>query len=944
MEEVNDHHSMIHHHLVEMGLFEDNAKDFVMTLFPLDDSVYDTFIAMSDVESENNQLPLEIPFNDVQSMRWLLHIKSFFLYLTLVSNQEQVLPSVINVITKFYQTFICDVTPEMSADDFNEIVIKMILQLSLIFEKENFMEIKAKFVLKIFTKMAQKDFGYYSKETKTTLFKILLGICDFVVNDNQALGLNTKTTETVFDLLFWVLIVSKNKENWNIFNEITSKWSFCQYFVSTWMKYFNASFGVLMTSYTELQFEMSPDDSIQTIIQLMKNAKFISETENAGILHQAFGVISDSVSQRQPHVTQMFRLRWYADEVFELFSSWQENNEHSKFVNETPVISSMTIFEKSMIRVGSLWAPALISDIQEEFKNPNSPNVSKILRQIGKLLCGHPITMKKLVHPTMECLKAKISAHPQQYRGDPLVASLLLTLEEMEINETGCTTAQEINNVLFNPNDTQEMSDTSQPTWQFQTIATMIANQIPKFVESHLYAMKITPPVEYYVYLLFAPQFMPDLMTSSSIDNFIGALLKGSFQSSILKNHSLSIALFNVLHEYAVSSDLFCPLSNERRLLTQIIASNRNIIDKDLLDFISISSFSGSQIIEPSVAHRLEEENKDYIVHLQGNNSVFSFIDNPEKNLSVIIRSTVGCFAFEISDTNLNAEEDELPKVTANSEDEVTFEIEEDFTELAELLNAVKPLNFDIPKVAPKARHMRIFSFLASTGVIGNKNEKNLLELHDIDDFINEYDSIPSKDTIEIGILHFTKHSCSMPGCRKLTPLFNNFLASLGECWHPYKSFKYPRIHEMSSMRFVFLHLDEDSKEEELLNTQMIIVFNETDYECIEEEFVKLPAQLIISVNMTETENSSDSSLIKIDLLKLRRDVAFPLIHKYPRLITTRHFSATFSLLAALEVSKRNPQTILGSVRKQRKEAIDKIYKKDVSIGKILSFPFKELM
>ena len=137
MNENYDFHLIIHHHLVKMGLFPDNSHDYVMPLFPLNDLLYKTFIAMSDVESENNLLPVEIPFSDVASMKWLLHIKSFFLYLQLNSNQDQVLPSVINVLTKFYQKFICDIPPEMPKDDFNEIVQTMLQQLSLLFEKEN---------------------------------------------------------------------------------------------------------------------------------------------------------------------------------------------------------------------------------------------------------------------------------------------------------------------------------------------------------------------------------------------------------------------------------------------------------------------------------------------------------------------------------------------------------------------------------------------------------------------------------------------------------------------------------------------------------------------------------------------------------------------------------------------------------------------------------------
>ena len=965
MDESYDFHLMIHHHLVKMGLFADNSDQYVMPLFPLNDLVFQTFIAMSDVESENNQLPMDIPFNDVAAMKWLLHVKSFFLFLQLNSNQDQVLPSVINVITKFYQKFICETQDEMPKNDFNEIVQTMLQHLTLLFEKENFMEVKTKYVLQIFTKMAEKPFDFYSPETHTCLFKIILGICDFSVNDEEALGVSSKIIEELFDLLFWLLIIYKNNENWTLFDEVTSKWKYNQYFINAWMKFFNACFGVFLMDPVELPFEIKMEDSIHTIVKLMKNARAISETENAVILHQAFGVISDSVSQRQPMVTDYFRLRWYADEIFELFSSWQKDNPHSKSHGETPIISSMIIFEKNMIRRASQWAPSLIDDIIKEFQNPSSQIVNEILKHIGKLLCTHPYEMKSLVEPTIECLRKRIKAHPRNYQGDPLISSLLLTLSEIEMSLNHQTTTKDIVGMLFDPDDLSALKDKNQPTWQMQAISMMTVNDIPKFARYCNEVVKINPPPEFFIYLMFAPQIMPDFMNSHEMSSFIVTYITESFKSATMSNIQTAAAFIYTIVEFAISTNLFQALSKERRLLldsiTQIKEDNNYLI-KELIDFVSISSFAGAQPIEPELAHKIELENKDHIVHIQGNNSVFSFIDEEGKPLSVIIRSTLGSFIFEIHDTDLNVLETELPQVTAQSDDETKYEIEEDFAELTELLNTVKPLQFKPHHVEKDMRHMRIFSFLASTGIIDSANERNVMELHNIGTFIDDFDAISSKDVIEIGILHFTKNSLEFPGSRKLTPSFATFLSGLGEQYPPYKSFKYPRVHEMGAVRFVYLHLDEDSDVNELLNARVLIIFNDTNYECIEEQFAKLKSSLIISVRMIQNpeyrkqqnEEADKSSfatmlennknyLLKMDLLKWNRTVAFPLIHKYPRLVSFAHFLPTMSLMASLDVCKKGYQTLLGKARHERREVLKKVIKEKVPIEEILKFPIKEL-
>ncbi|EAX96676.1 hypothetical protein TVAG_489580 [Trichomonas vaginalis G3] len=914
-----------HSHLIEMGIFPDDKSQYLLPIFPTDKINKQIMLRFADIEMDSNQNILEIPFSDSRKMRWLLHLKSYILYLSHTPEQADLLnASVITDVNHFYSPFISR-NIDMDPNDYNDIVQKMLLQLTTIFEKENFSEKKAKQVIKLYDTIASQH-QRYSKETIRHLFKILIGLADYAATDNSAFGGCASVVSSLFNTMFWILSLSNDQFNWDLFNKITPQWPFCSYFVEEWMVYFNCCLDAFKVNkemhFAEfhIPFKPTPDEALELIVNMMKNGSVLQDSKNSKILTQVYGVISDMVSQQQARISDYFYMKWYSDDIFELFSSCQKLCFGS---NEDSLLSSLIILSRNKIRPNSPWMKCLLDSVKEKLQNPNTNSINEIIKQSNNLICAHPFAIYDIIDSLIECIYSTIKSKSIEY-DNPIILSLLLSLSEISSSTDKISSIVDIVNAYtsLNPID-------SNSNWQFLLFLHIMTENTDNILKYLSLIMKSVPPHEYFSYLLFISHFYPKILNSKEFQPFLVHLISNCFSRDKFASELPLYLLAYFISELNDTSEFFKLESEERKLIVNLVNQTTIKTEKDLgaiLDYILMYSTTNSNQISPKKAQEMTNKAKEKSYY-QINNAILTLINQNPGKIICIVRHFVGIFAFEVTDEGYKeGHEEDLPQPTnfeQESSNKEMFEIEEDFTELTNLLNNKIELNFTPSTPHLQVPHPKFFSFLAGTGLLDAKNDHNVKELNysEICHFLEIYDQIPIKDEIAVDVIHCTPLHLVPPGTPKMSKDFKEFLDLFGRP-SDHDTFGRSRIYETKSMNIVYRYMTESNSFE--IANKMMIVYNETDFDCIEGTFQKLSPQIILSVKKIE------NNLYRIDLIKTDRKSRshLPIIYRIPRLVSKQNIAATISCFVFV-ASVSFWREFVGRSTKRRMEALSSIFVSD---------------
>lgn len=923
---------LLHSHLIDLRLFSEDYMEYILPILPSDAS---DIVVLSRFAVNPDQNPQNIPFNDSKKMKWLLKIKSHFLYYChSTQDQEIYIQSVLNDINYFYKPFITNAI-EIDSDEYNEIVQKMLLHLSIIFAKQNFVEEEAYQAISIYRNIAQ-DSSKYTNQTINILFKILIGLVDFSISDNIAFNNSTQISQQILDLMFWILLISKDDDNWKKFNEITPKWPSSRIFVECWMKYFNSCLNIFSSNRDslffpiKLPFNATPEEALQLIVNMMKNIKELDKSQNSKILLQVFGRISDMVNQQQPKISDLFSIKWYADDIFELFSTCLNANPTE---SENSLISSIKICSKNMVRDRSVWVYKLTNNIINEFKNPLSQSSLDLIPNLNAFICSHPYNCLKIIQPALAAVKALIPKK-SAYCIDKYIQiiSLLLSISESVHSQD---LVREINDNLYNSVN-NKITDIRN-TWQIQHLLNLNANDVQKTLKYLSHIMESAKSIDYFAYLVMLARFSPQVIKLPEFKEFLTHIE----MSMVSKEHPKSEIVFYLfayfICEVNTLTDDLQIASNERKILISVInhpylRSQDNL--HSIFEFCLIYSTPGVKTISSDVARRLE--NSDNAKYYQIRKSVVTLVPVQDDNkIIVIVRSSYGIFAFEVSESIQSESSDESdlppfsPEVANKTEsDEDIEDIDEDFRALSLLLRKKSNLIFKNPSQELKVSYPQIFSFLSGTGIL---TPNNIHRVQDIEkekflSFREKFDKLPTKDNIEIGILHFTPCSLDPPGSAQITPAFSRFLDSLGEPHIDDKGNKFRKI-ETSIVDYIFRYYTKS--EFDISKFSILLVFNETDFECVEEKFREFDASVIISLRFVA------NNLMKLDLVKTDkgRDIAYPIMYHIPRLVGLDNMKMVITTTALLNVSNPSAKSrySLGSFIKERQNVLNEICQEEVT-------------
>ena len=945
---------MMHFHLIESGLFLDNSNDYILSCFLNEESknIFSKLTLFSDTE-KSNEIPKKIPINDFNSIKWLLHVTSYIISIaTRIDKTKSVYVKVI--LNKIYYNILSEEN-NLLLNDYNLIVRELYLHLSMIFEDSNCLELWDYIYKKIFTISINKYSFKYDKETWLIFFKIILGLCDYSTK-NPNIFTNKSINKFLFSLIFLILILSTDltPENWNLLNNFSKKWVKNDNFFNSWQSNFINFFNYLNKIQlntnlfieedhpfdNDLIFEKLENKSYNILIKFLENAQILSNSLNYGILHHAFGIIADHIRNHKVEFSPYFQRRWYIDEVFEIFSLWPLSNGNNEIIGSDPRENSITSFvlllDQGLIRKEPKWFFETIKYFKRELKDPESTLSPLLLKKILKLICNHPIQTKDLISPIMKCLLRQLTSkrNLNLQIDDPIIISLVLTISEIYLHKSNSigtiTSVQTLIPLLFPK--LHDLTSIGAQTWQLHVLTLLICGSEKHYFDLIDYIEK-DPPPEFYIYLMFLPYFFPYFLKSNSANKFLINFINNSI-NKVIKSETKFLCFIYTLQEFISTSSRFQPLSEERTILFESLKSINTNNYKYLIDFLLISSYSLSQPLNSKILEQFDFENKN-LIHFYIDDSLISFIDNKEEELQLIIRTPNGSFYFVINEilsnkeTNLNLTFDESPQeiksfpYSSNLED--AFSDNKLLNELNEIIQYKEKINFNkFNSKIPNIKFNKTISFLINSGiVISEKLNKISYITQDINNLIKIYDSIPKYDIIEIGLLHFTPDKANFPGNNLPTPLFLRFLKELGNININYKTnnnnllFNQIISNEMNSLKFNFLYkmgINEieniNEFNEYLINLPILIIFNETGCDAIEEKFKKFNSSLIIVIKMFENINEFEDGLILIDVIKSSKKVAFPVIHKMPRLFSKRNISFILNLFSTIEIFTEFPNLI----------------------------------
>ena len=934
---------MFHKHLLKLGLFDDDSCNNVLPYFPLKECYKEIAFSLILGDSEED-IPKPFPFNDELSSKWMFHVTSFTL--SLASNQDfkdekTLFPILIIILKKIYIPFI-----EMATETtippakYNELTREIMLHISMICENGIRENIRQNFI-EIVKLIISSKYEIYEKKTWETLFKIILGLCDFSQTSPDAFSDWPEITPFLFSALFRLLVYSTEKkvECWDLFNKFTSKWHESHEFFISWQSNFMLCFHALAPSWVQLPDSVDPkhpfdndhyfasvekSDATAVLIHLLDNARCLFGTENYKIVHHEFGFIADSIRKNKEEISPLFSRRWYIDEIFEIFSLWPLAKGPQGFTDKSDprqnsIESFVMLLEQGLIRRESTWFQETVTYFKRELNSPDSVLSPVLLPKLPKLICSHPRQTRELISPIMKCClrqKKKELANPAIHLDSPLIMSLILTISELYIHQSTLfgtiKSVKKLLKLVFPIKQNLAVKDSQ--TWQLHVLTLITAGCYKRCTFDILgYLNEGVPPPEFYVYLMFIPSLFPSFLKSSDGSNFTLSLVTVKNVIDSLANQKCARSFVMAIHEFMLEKSRFQPLSDEKRALMRMLKEGGYI---DIANILELSSFPNAQPTDVETARKVEEENAEYAVYFSIAGGLMTIIDNPKKPLIVIMRHAYGCLTFEVNDLmeiepggplpvtdfephKINKIPDETPLDGAFSDSALLEGIEE----LTNLNAEIKFEPFRSP--FPATFHPRIFSFLTGSGIASAANEMRLTEIEGGSPIAESYDSIPSKEIIEVAVVHYTPKFCSGSGSAHATPQFLRFLDSLGEPIR-YVSTLFgtvnARAKTMGMVQIVYLCFALMEKpNEKIMDLPTLIVFNETGCEPIESGFRKFESRLIISAKLEDDPGEPEDGVTTLSLLKYSPSIAYPIIHSIPRIVSKRNIQSIIAMFCIID-------------------------------------------
>ncbi|OHS94564.1 hypothetical protein TRFO_39256 [Tritrichomonas foetus] len=927
------------HQLLVDKLFENNHHQYALSCFPK----LSTENVLNQILCHSNK---DIFLEDETRIKWLLQVMPF----AFLQNDEKLVDIAIH---HFYLKLLTSNIPnicENNLDIFNMYVQYSFLHLSLLFENSTFIKQIPQLILSL-KNIIKKESNEYTISTWYFIFKVIIGICNFTFSTSSPFLNESFIQKQICKLLFRVLIFSNEKTdcNWELFNQFSKDWNYQYYFCSIWKSTFQKYFNFLTHPYEEKK-------SMSIIINFLKNAKNIYYTPNSCILHEAFVVIANIVQQQNIPFSKIFEHKYVVDTVFSIFAVWPlaPGNESTKIRS---VNSLIELIEKSSIKENSTWFSATIEYFIREMKDKNTNITQNFLPKIGRIICSHPQHSTRLVLYLMKFFSRQMVDPSLFFQiNDINTISLVITITEtiLQKHDEGGT----IESVY------QLLPRMLCYQWQYQLFLIMVSGSYDLFwSEISNILQKDETNLSFLPYLMILPQFGNQFFTKGSSSKTV---INNLFYKMISKPNNVlvdnQIALIYSCIEISRNSNLFFPLSAERELLFKLLESIN--CSRELCKYLLLTMCPQSPPADPSVVNRLEKNYSNFSFHYCLKGSVITCIECEELPFTLIIRNSFGSFCFEFHDFSSPIQKCSDVQTSHINEQDKSYHIEKP-VQCKELLGAFhdslflkennglteinKPIKFSIDTNTNESsknikgniisqeeeeevkREKKVISILARLGVITSGNISNISKInHDISDFIDEFDSIPGRDLIEVGIIHYTNKNPYYPGDRNRTSSFNQFMNDIGRPIDNYMKFEARDVvsYILASSQIVYIsrHMVKSSLMiHEYMNLlPVLIVFNETSYRFTSDGFEGYMPSLVIGIELKSI------GLYRIDILKSDESIPYPFMKGLPQLVSKRNLAASISLCVLLTVFN-NYKRIFGVNRACRANALKKVVFDNVS-------------
>lgn len=943
---------LMHYHLVEAGLFQDNTDSYVLPLFPPDQCFPKIYNMISNINLDSLK---------GRTLIWAMNAMSFVIRYGIVNKDSEK--------TYNYEKFVeklCKVCLDpsnhteanLSQEESQKMIIDSLLYLSMVCEPSSTQSTRSYFE-ELIKDLISKELNAFDKEIKSTIFKIVLGICDSMITDPKSYEFSDGEHELFIQFLFHILNLTTQScpENWQIFNEFVLKWPENPIFRARWSQNFLFCL-ILLTKNYWYDYDIPNLPAPETIgikleyatdifIRLIESANVLSTSRNFHIVHDGFGCIIDCINRSKENLIGLFSKKWFIDEIFEIFSKWPLaegpcNTPLNNDLRTDSICSFVTLLENGIIQQQTNWFQNTISYFKRELISPESSLAPVLLPRLPSLIAAHPYLTRELISPIVKCLLRQVDEKSRNNSiniRDPKIENLILSIAEIYLQNT--MTIGTINNIkklqkrMYNQK--VDMKNKDSGIWQNQMLILMISGCYKAF---STYVLRLLDenndlPAEFFIFFAFVPYLMPTFFKH-------GIEKKGvEFELEFVRKKNLYMIIKDPksFHAFAMSMQaIYLEGSRFKPLSPEKVEFNANLKAKDhsdLVNFLEMCGHPNAKYMDVETAKNLYLENSANSSHFliwtkankkvssvstsidtskqYENYSILTIIDSPKfGNIMATIRSKYGVITVEIADNNLidrstpqAPEIDTKPQTVGfevSSSVDGTFNDPELSSKFASLASVNIPMQFKAYDDKVKG-NLRVYSCLTSLGLISSDSLSKTIPDDLADDYIKKYDNISPFETIEVAVLCYTKDYMGGVGSVNGTSEFIKFIDALGEKQYYHSEYcgnVLARVFTYCSVRVVYIArcCMEEPNQESIAKIPIVLAFNETGFTPMDKSFVEqIPSSLIFSVKSIVEDGGPTDGLFSVILLAQPRGIVLPFIQRIPRLVSKRNLQAMIALI-----------------------------------------------